>query len=283
LTSVDPRITLPARKEGLMERREFVAASIGASVGSLLDPAKGRAQTSMGKPQILELRWYRFRFGPMEARWSDYAKSTLIPAMNRAGVKPIGAFSVALGPDSPSTLLLLPHQSAESVVTMAGRLSADAEYQRAAAPFRSLPASDPPYVRRESSLAVAFDGAPVLEAPSGALAAPSRMFELRTYESHNETAGSKKIEMFEKGGEIAIFRRVGLTPVFFARDVVGPALPSLTYMVVFADAAAREKAWATFREDPEWVKLRSTAGYSNADILTNTHTMLLRPTAFSQI
>ncbi len=89
--------------------------------------------------------------------------------------------------------------------------------------------------------------------------------------------------MYDKAGELAIFRRVAITPVFFARNVVGPGLPSLTYMVVFADAAAREKAWAAFREDPEWVKLRSTAGYANADILTNIDTMLLRPTGFSQI
>ena len=86
---------------------------------------------------------------------------------------------------------------------------------------------------------------------------PARVFELRTYESHNEAANLKKMEMFEKAGEIAIFRRLSLTPVFFARDLVGPTLPSLTYMLVFADAAAREKAWGDFRDDAEWAKLRS--------------------------
>ena len=166
---------------------------------------------------------------------------------------------------------------------LGARLAADAEYQRAAAAFRSLPASDPPYIRRESSLMVAFDSMPAVEAPAGPLASPSRIFELRTYESHNEAAGLKKIEMFEKAGEIAIFRRVGLTPVFFGRNLVGPALPSLTYMLVFADVAAREKNWTVFREDPEWVKLRATPGFTNAEIVSNTHNLLLRPTAYSQI
>ena len=32
--------------------------------------------------------------------------------------------------------------------------------------------------------------------------------------------------------------------MFFGRDLVGPAVPSLTYMVAFPDLAAREKAWA---------------------------------------
>jgi hypothetical protein len=270
-----------------MDRRAFVAGSLGTAVSPVLAaPGPGGATqeaTSSARPQLLELRRYRFRFGPMESRFAEYAKGALVPALNRAGVKPVGAFSVAIGPDSPTTLLLLPLPGPELLAALPGRLVADAEYQRAAAAFRGLPAADPPYVRRESSLMVAFDSVPALEAPAGPVAAPSRVFELRTYESHNENATLKKMEMFEKAGEIQIFRRVGLTPVFFGRNLVGSGLPSLTYMLVFADAAAREKGWAAFREDPAWVKLRSTPGYGNAEILTNIHNLLLRPTDYSQI
>jgi hypothetical protein len=259
-----------------MDRRDFVTASLGAS----LLPKVAEGATA---PQLLELRHVQFRFGAMEARYAEYAKGALIPALNRMGIKPVGAFSVAVGPGAPSVYLLLPHPNAESVLTAARRLTADPEYQRAATSFRSLPATDPPYVRRESSLMIAFDAFPAVEAPTGPVAVPSRVFELRTYESHNETANLKKIEMFEKAGEIPIFRRVGLTPVFFGRQVIGSSLPSLTYMLVFADMAAREKNWAAFREDPEWVKLRSTPGYANTEILTNINNLLLRPTDYSQI
>jgi hypothetical protein len=269
-----------------MNRRDFVAAAGGASLlptlGNPAEQAPGGGGTGPA-PQILELRRYRLRFGPMEARFAEYQKSVLVPALNRAGVKPVGAFTVLVGPDNPAMHLLLPHPSADSVLALTARLGADAEYQRGAASFRNLPASDPPYVRRESSLLQAFAAAPMVEVPAGPQAAASRVFELRTYESHNEAAGGKKIEMFEKAGEIPIFRRVGLTPVFFARNVIGPNLPSLTYMLVFADMAAREKNWAAFREDPEWVKLRTTPGYTNAEILTNTTNLFLRPTEYSQI
>jgi hypothetical protein len=270
-----------------MKRRDFVATSVGASLAPGVSegaqaggavPAGG-----MASPQLLELRRYQLRFGPMEARFADYQKNVLLPALNRLGVKPVGAFTVAVGPGSPCVYLLLPHAQPDSVATLAGRLAADADYRRGAEVFRNLPASDPPYVRRETSLMLAFATTPVVETPSGAAAAASRVFELRTYESHNEAAGLKKIRMFEEEGEIAIFRRVGLSPVFFGRTVAGPGLPSLTYMVVFADMAAREKAWAAFREDPAWVKLRSTPGYSNAEILTNIDNLLLRPTDYSQI
>ncbi len=272
-----------------MDRRDFVAASFGAS----LVPIRASAPSLQGgvtgegslapPPRLLELRRYRLRFGPMEARFGEYAKNVLVPALNRAGVKPVGAFTVMVGPDNPSVYLLLPLPGVDAVATVAARLAADPEYVRGAAAFRTLPSSDPPYVRRESSLMVAFETTPTVEVPAGALAVPSRVFELRVYESHNEAAGAKKIEMFVKAGEIGIFRRVGLNPVFFGRNIAGAPLPSLTYMLVFPDLAAREKNWGVFREDPEWVKLRSTPGYTNAEILTNTSNLLLRPTDYSQI
>lgn len=69
--------------------------------------------------------------------------------------------------------------------SLAARLAADAEYQRGAAAFRSLPATDPPYVRRESTLMVTFDTVPTVEVPGGPRGGPSRVLDLRTYESHN--------------------------------------------------------------------------------------------------
>ncbi len=233
-------------------------------------------------PRMLELRRYRLRFGPSEARFADYGR-ILVPALNRAGIKPVGAFSVAIGPDSPSVYLLLSHPNAESVVTIAGHLPADPEYAKAAGPFRALPAADPLYVGRESALMEPFGSVPDVEQPPGLRSAASRVFELRAYTSHSEAAGRKKIEMFEQAGEIAIFRRVGLAPVFFGRNVTGPVLPCLTYMLGFPDLAAREKAWSVFRDDPEWVKLRQTPGYTNAEILTGVSSLLLRPTDCSQI
>lgn len=269
-----------------MRRREFVASSVAAAIGpglSAAGQASGAAGTGKVPPQLFELRRYQLKFGPMESRFAGYQKDVLVPALNRLGIKPVGAFSVSVGPDNPSVYLLLPLPGADAMATLAGRLAADPEYRRGAEAFRSLPASDPPYVRREASLLQAFDSVPSVEAPAGATAAASRVFELRTYESHNEAAGQKKIRMFEEEGEIAIFRRVGLQPVFFGRNLAGTKLPSLTYMLVFADIAAREKAWAAFREDPGWLKLRSTPGYSNAEILTGIHNLLLRPTEYSQI
>ena len=270
-----------------MHRRDFVAGSLGASIAPVLGqtgPNTGTTATGgtkMAAPQILELRRYQFRSGPMAARHTEYAKTALVPAMNRLGIDNVGAFTVSLGSQTPATYLLLAHPNADSAVTLGGRLTQDAAYKDAASSFRSLPASDPPYVRRDSWLMVAFAGFPTVVPPTGPLAAPGRIFELRTYESYNETSGLKKIEMFEKGGELPIFARVGITPVFFGRTVVGNGMPSLTYMSVFADMAAREKAWAAFGEDPGWVKLRGEAQYQ--DTVSNIKIDMLKPASYSQI
>ena len=109
-----------------------------------------------------------------------------------------------------------------------------------------------------------------------------RLLNLRIYESHNERAGKKKIEMFNKS-ELAIFRRVGLTPVFFGETIVGRAMPNLTYMLVFPDDEGRKAAWGRFRDDPEWLKLKAIPEYADKEIVSQITNIILSPAAYSEI
>jgi hypothetical protein len=266
-----------------MERRAFLAASTAAALTSSKALAGGTAAQAgaAARPQILELRRYRLRQGALLARFAAYAKEALVPALGRAGLAPIGAWNVAVGPDQPSVHLLVPHPDAASVVTLAARLEDDAEYRRAAASSLALPPSDPPYLTCDVSLHAAVPTVPAVQKPAGEAAGPARIFELRTYRSATEAASRRKIEMFEAGGELALFGRLGLNVVFFGRDLVAAGLPSLTYMVVFADGAAREKAWAAFGSHPEWVKMRDDPRY--AQTVSTIDSSLLRPTEYSQL
>lgn len=232
--------------------------------------------------EFYELRFYHLRRGPMQKRFDDFYREAAIPAMNRAGISPIGVFSAAVGPDSPTMYVLMPHKSMETFATALDRVRADADYQKAGAEFINAPPSDPSYIRVESSLLVAFESIPKLEVPSTTATQKPRIFELRTYESHSKKANKKKVEMFNRG-EIAIFRRTGLTPVFFGETLIGTKMPNLTYLLVFDDFISREKSWDTFRADPEWKKLSSTPGYTDPEIVTNISNVILRPTAYSQI
>jgi hypothetical protein len=267
-----------------MERRTFIAASTAAALttpGAVAATGVAAAEAGPGRPLLFELRRYRLRNGVLATRFAAYAKDALVPALGRAGLAPLGAWTVAVGPNQPTVTLLLPHPDAASVGTLDARLADDALYLKAAASALALPPSDPPFLRCDSSLHAAVPTLPGVVKPDGPAAGKDRLFELRTYHSASEAASRRKIEMFEAGGELALFARVGLQTVFFGRDLAGEGLPSLTYMLVFADPAAREKAWAAFREHPEWVKMRDDPRY--ADTVSNIDSVLLRPTDYSQI
>jgi hypothetical protein len=268
-----------------MKRREFLASSLAtAGLGTLLAGADAGAQESGSSPgrQFYELRLYHLRRGPQTELFDRFFSQAAIPALNRAGVERVGVFNLAVGPDSPTMYVLLTHQSLESVAATADRLAADADYLKAGAEFIDAPAANPAYLRVESSLMAAFAGMPKLEAPPKGNGSKTRFFELRTYESHSKKANKKKIEMFEHG-EIALFRRHGLQPVFFGETLIGSRLPNLTYLLVFENREAHDRNWSAFVSDPDWNKLRSAPGYADAEIVCNISNVFLRPAAYSQI
>ncbi len=268
-----------------MNRRDFLttsrAAAGAAGVSTLLRAPAAETGATAGR-EFYELRLYHLRRGPKQQLFDDFYREAAIPAMNRAGMAPIGVFNVATGPESPTMYVLIPHQSLESFATANDRVHADPEYKKAGAEFVNAPATDPSYVRVESSLMVAFDGMPKLEAPPWTAEKKPRLFELRTYESHSKKANKKKIEMFNVG-EIAIFRRAGLVPVFFGETLIGPKLPNLTYMLAYESMAAHDASWGRFGSDPEWHKLSTMPGYTDPEIVCNISNLFLRPTGYSQI
>jgi hypothetical protein len=267
-----------------MKRRTFLQSSLAmAGAGAVASSLTAAADdTGAVRRQFYELRLYHLRRGPQQDLFDKFYREAAMPALNRAGIAQVGVFSVMVGPDSPTMYVLLTHPSLESLATIHARLDQDQEYQTAGAEFINAPPTNPAYVRVESSLMSAFEGMPKLEAPSFSGGGKSRLFELRTYESHSWKAHKKKIEMFNRG-EISIFKRTGLPPVFFGQTLIGSRLPNLTYMLGFENAAARDKGWSTFVGDAEWHKLSTTPGYTDAEIVSDISNVLLRPTAYSQI
>ncbi|MFQ6036189.1 MAG: NIPSNAP family protein [Sedimentisphaerales bacterium] len=254
-----------------MRRREFLATSVAgiAGAGSL---AVAKEKTER---EYFELRCYHTRARPKNRLVGDFLKDVAIAAMNRIGIKPVGVFNVKYGPNKPSLYVLAVHKSLASVVNASARLLQDDEYRKS--DFVNAAMSDPMYVRYESSLMVAFKDMPKLAVPER----KARIFELRTYESHSIKAAKKKIEMFNEGGEIAIFKKTGLQPVFFGETIIGPKLPNLTYMLAFDNMEHRDKSWAVFGRDPDWRKLRANPAYK--DTVSNVTDLILQPTSYSQI
>jgi hypothetical protein len=260
-----------------MKRRSFIKTSLAAFGSSAVVAAVSSGAEPSGH-EFYELRVYTLPAGKQPVL-DRYLSQAFIPALKRSGDGPVGVFVEDAAKDPHKLYVLIVYPSAERFATLPARLAADEDYQKAAGEYLSAPATEPVYTRIESSLLARIEGMPHLARPD--TSRPRRM-NLRIYESHNERAAAKKIEMFNKG-ELAIFRRAGLTPVFFGATVAGALMPNLTYMLVFPDDAGRTAAWSRFGKDPEWLKLRATPGYADKEIVSHITNKLLTPTPYSEI
>ncbi len=261
-----------------MTRRRFLACSAPAAALTLAGGTGAFAQPAGGR-QFYELRRYRIRVGHMRDTSRAYFRDALVPALGRLGLGPIGLFDVTVG-EPPTTVVLIPHATAESAVTVHSRLAADAAYVKTAAPFFDAPADRPAFDRVEASLLLAFEGMPQLQKPD---TDKPRIFELRRYEGPSEAASLKKIEMFDTGGELAIFRKVGFRPVFFGQTLYGTRLPQFEYMLTYENMAEREQQWNRFRNDPDWKVLSQKEEYRDAQIMSGATATYLAPQPASQI
>jgi len=254
-----------------MHRRQFVASAASASLAAM--PLAAAQQNA-----FIELRYYHMRTGSQTQRTNDFLSHHFLPAATRVGIGPLGFFGAVIAEGSPFTLVLASYPSAAAFADSIARLAADKEFQHAFDEYNSN--TDLNYIRMENSLLRAFDVQPQVEVSGGER--PSRIFEMRTYESNNVKAAQRKIKMFNEG-EAAIFKKLGMAPVFFGETLVGRNLPNLTYMLSFENMAARDKLWAAFGSDPDWLKMRAQPEYADAEIVSNISNAILRPLEFSPI
>ena len=271
-----------------MQRRDFLSASLAASSGLLFAGAAASAQSAVpvnaasARRQFYLIRRYRLQNGSQTRLTQSYFADALLPALARLGMGPVGAFRLEVGPQTPTFYLIVPSLSAESLALLDLRLAEDPVFLQAAQPFWSAPAAAPAFLRVESSLFSAFPGWPRLTPPAGAVAtSPSRLVQLRTYESPSYAAHIRKVEMFQSG-EFEVFKNAGAALVFFGDALVGESLPQLTYMLAFESQEALTAAWKRFGADPAWKKLSSSPRYAYEEIVSSITNLVLSPLASSQ-
>jgi hypothetical protein len=242
----------------------------------------GSVQASPAAPSIIEIGIARMRntHEDQPRRVADVWKSGFVPALQRAGAGPVGVFSSSVGPESPFILTVTAYTSLAKYEEVHAKVGADAEFRKVYSAFESLPGLS--YERVENSLLRAFEGMPSIVPPENDGKRPPKVFEVRMYESNNMSSLARKVKMFNEG-EIAIFQRLGMSPVFFGYTMVGTRMPNLVYMLAYNDMAHREQCWRAFGGDPEWRKLRETPGYADADIVSNITNYIVSPLDFSPI
>lgn len=259
-----------------MKRRHMLASLAATSFMNLEATAATTANT------YLELKTWRLHNTNEEqaARVADYLESGLAPALSRAGAQLAGAFSNVIGPDGPYYVTLTQFASLGLMQDALEKLKTDEEHHRELAKLST--GSGLPFVRVESSLLRSFNGMPQAAIPASADKRPPRIFELRTYESQTFLTLERKIGMFN-GGEMQIFERLGMRPVFFGETIIGPKQPNLTYMLSYDDMTAHDQLWRAFGSDAEWKKLSSQPQLKDSEIVANISNTILRPLTFSVI
>lgn len=231
---------------------------------------------AQAKKDFYELRTYELRFGSPRGNLENYFKNALIPALNKYGVKNVGAFGEVGNSDPAKIYLLISYASIEDFGSINAKIKTDEDFIKASQEYNNLPPDKAPYVRYTSSLMNAFDGLPQLVKPT----AEQKLLELRIYESYSEDAARRKRKMFNDE-EIGIFKTTKLNSVFFGEVIAGEHMPCLTYMLAFKNMEERDANWKDFSANADWKRVSAAPEYANG--VSRIIRVFLLPLSYSQL
>lgn len=279
-----------------LPRRSFLKSTLAASATGALASQLSAASSKGPAQEFYELRCYhlkadiRLKANANPALLDSYLEHAFLPALHKLGLKNTGIFTElevdkkkgtrAPLADSP-VWVLMTHQTLDSFVKVAAELNADPKVLEAGSEYLKVPKSAPAFERIDSWLYRAFAGMPKLSVPDfSKKRVPTRVFEMRDYESHSEERALNKMEMFNNG-EIEVMQEVGMNPVFFAQALSGPNLPHLRYITSGPDLESHLAGWSKFGPHPIWQKLRNDPYY--ADSTSRNTARFLTPKPYSEI
>jgi len=247
----------------------------------LLVPFSAGTFAAAPKQQYYEIKIYRIKDSGQAGTIDKYLKDAFIPAMHRAGISKIGVFKPVEADTAFGKLIyvFIPYNTADECFKLVTLLENDKTYQTAGKDFIDAPFDNPPFVRYESVFMKAFSRMPQFRVTSYTTPVSERIYELRSYESATEAKALKKIKMFNEGGEIGIFEKIGANPVFWGQVLLGSQKPRLMYMTTYADMKSHDEHWLAFRNTPEWKTISSMEEYKNST--SKTKAFLLHPTDYS--
>ena len=221
---------------------------------------------------------FRLQLGAQVKNLLGWIENRALPMFQKHSFGPMGFFTVEIGPAFPALLAIRTSPSLAEWEATRSKLEADPEW---AAALEDLEAADPAYYRLDNELFLATPFSPPLEAGRPGDRA-HKVLELRIYETPTRKQLGYLHDRFV-GGEIELFHRAGIHPVFYADSVVGPNRPKMAYLIPYESEAHREEAVAAFRTNPEWQRLRAESIRRGGEIVRTITNLLIVPTSFSGI
>lgn len=231
--------------------------------------------------EFYQLTIYHFKDAAQEKVIDDYLRVALLPTLHKINIKNIGVFkdrsNDTLG--DKTIYLLMPVRSLEEIMKITAKLDNDKDYQLAGAEYLNAVYTSAPYSRMETILLHAFSMAPQLQLPRLSGARKDRIYELRSYESATEKIFKNKVQMFNEGDEIGLFKRLNFNASFYGEVIAGAKMPNLMYMTCHENKSARDANWKTFGADPFWKKLSGMPEYQHN--VSHIDISFLYPTEYS--
>jgi len=215
--------------------------------------------------EFYQLTIYHFKNAEQEKVLDHYFQNALLPALHGLKINNVGVFKSWANDTLTDKLIyvFIPFKSLEMMTELPSKLKADGNYTSAGAEYLNASYNDPPYSRIETILLRAFPLAPQMQLPSLQSAKRERVYELRSYESATEKKFENKVQMFNQGDEIGLFKRLNFNAVFYSEVIAGSKMPNLMYMTSFENKGARDEHWKTFGSDPFWKNLSAMPEYQN--------------------
>jgi hypothetical protein len=106
------------------------------------------------------------------------------------------------------------------------------------------------------------------------------LYELRIYTV--ETGRMAALQHRFRDHTCGFFARHGFRPVGFWTNAIGGRNDELWYLLEWDDLAARERAWAGFLADPDWLAVRA-ASTVDGPLVLRAENRIMRPTEFSPL
>lgn len=262
-------------------KRKLSHTSIRILFLLIITPLLSRAEAGKPAREFYQLTVYYYNNNDQEQVLDKYLQQALLPALHKMKIANVGVFK-SISNDTAalkSLYVLVPVKSMDIITSIPAKLAADKEYQAAGSEYINANYKTPPYARMETIILQAFSLAPKMQLPALKGDRKERVYELRSYESATEKIYANKVQMFNEGDEIGLFKRLNFNAIFYAEVVAGSKMPNLMYMTSFENKADRDAHWKSFVDDAYWKKLSAMPDYQHN--VSHIDIMFLRPTEYS--
>jgi len=258
-----------------VDRREFLAATAVAAVSPL--PRLDALAPQAAPRQFIELRRYHLLPGGKPRAFNTFIGDVAIPAMNRAGVGRVGAFTVVYGENAPVAVARAHAPHARVRGDYCASASRPTRHSRARVP-RARRAAVRPGLRSRREHAAAR-----LRRDAGAGAIGGCRYQHPAHLRAPDLREPQRSRRAQQARDVQCRRDPDLpphwtlTPVFFGETVVGAKMPSLTYMLTFKGHGGARRGLGGVQPGSRLEKLSGDPQYKeNVSAISD---IILRPTS----